>query len=150
MLKECFYIGYKGEIEAYIYIWFSKENGLVYVGQTNNKNGVIGRASQHVQKGGTLYERCYDCGYELNEINDFILLSFPLPREKNFLSEETSFRNSVEFLVQHNLLVLNSKVKRKYKLISYVEPGQYTNHYRIKQLANDISEKFIKIYNEDF
>lgn len=148
-MNSCFCIGYKGNIEAYIYIWFSKENGLVYVGETNNKNGVIGRANQHVQKGGTLYERCYEKGYELNEINDFILLSFPLPREKRFLSEDTGYRISVEYLVQHNLIEMNNQANKKYKIVSNIQTGPYTNLNKIKKIAEEISEKFINIYNEN-
>ncbi len=149
-MEKSFCLGYKGQIEAYIYIWFSKDNGLVYVGQTNSEYGVIGRANQHVQKGGTLYENCYKKGYELNEINDFILLSFPLPREKRFLSEDTGYRISVEFLVQHKLIELNNKAIKKYRFLSYVTPGPYTNLKKIKIIAEEIAEKFIKIYNEDF
>lgn len=147
-MKNCFCLGYKGQLEAYIYIWFSKENSIVYVGETNNKNGVIGRANQHIQKGGTLYERCYEKGYELNEINDFILLSFPLPREKRFLSEDTGYRISVEYLVQRNLIAINNRATKSYKVISYITTGPYTNSNEIKKLAEEISEKFIYIYNE--
>ena len=96
-MRKSFYIGYKGKVEAYIYIWFTKSKGLVYVGETNNKNGVIGRANQHVTSNiGTLYNCVYDEGYDLYEIEDFVLLSYPLPREKKYLSEETSYRISVE------------------------------------------------------
>lgn len=79
-----FYIGYKGTLEAYIYIWFSKSTGFVYVGETNNIKGVVGRAVQHITNDtGTLYNRIYNKGYDINQINDFILLSYPLPREKD-------------------------------------------------------------------
>lgn len=149
-MKKYFCLGYKGQIEAYIYIWFSKENGIVYVGETNNKNGVIGRAYQHVQKNGTLCERCYQKGYDLNKIDDFILLSFPLPREKRFLSEDIGYRISVEYLVQRNLIELNNQAVRKYKVISNITTGPYTNLNKIIKIADEISENFIKIYNEMF
>lgn len=88
-MRKSMYIGYKGRLEAYIYIWFSKSTKLVYVGETNNRHGVIGRADQHVgHKKGTLYNRVYDKGYDLDEINDFILLSYPLPREKSFFQKK--------------------------------------------------------------
>lgn len=148
MMKKCFCIGYKGQLEAYIYIWFSRDHRLVYVGETNNKSGVIGRANQHIKKGGTLYERCYERGFDLNEIEDFILLSFPLPREKRFLSEDTGYRISVEYLVQHNLIEKNNRAIRKYKIISNITTGPYTNIDKIKKIAEEISEKFINIYNE--
>lgn len=147
-MKKCFCIGYKGQLEAYIYIWFSKENGIVYVGETNNKNGVIGRANQHVCQDGTLYGRCYEKGYDINLIEDFILLSFPLPRERHFLSEDTGYRISVEYLVQHNIIEMNNRANRYYKVISNISTGPYTNYALIKKIAKEISETFIEVYNE--
>ena len=82
-----------------ISLLFSKNNALVYVGETKNINGVIGRANQHISRdSGTLYSRLYDKGYDLDDIDDFILLSYPLPREKRFLSEETSYRMVIKRL----------------------------------------------------
>lgn len=146
-MSNAFYIGYKGRLEAYIYIWFSKEKRIVYVGETNNINGVIGRANQHIEHGkGTLYKRIHEKGYELDEINDFILLSYPLPREKRFLSEETSYRISVEYLVQKKLIELRKNVDKPYIVISNVVPGPYTNMKKIEIIADEISNDFVDIY----
>ena len=111
------YIGYKGTLEAYIYIWFSKSTGFVYVGETNNAKGVVGRAVQHITNDtGTLYNRVYDKGYDINQIDDFILLSYPLPREKRFTSEETSYRISVEYMVQKKLIEKRIEQERPYQI----------------------------------
>lgn len=148
-MRKSFYIGYKGRREAYIYIWFSKEYKVVYVGETNNVNGVVGRANQHVSIGkGTLYNCLDEKGYDLYELNDLLLLSYSLPPEKIFLSEETAYRISVEYLVQYYLQILRKETDEPYQLISHVLPGPFINHERIKNIAKKISDDFIELYKE--
>lgn len=148
-MRKSFYIGYKGKLEAYIYIWFTKNNGLVYVGETNNVNGVIGRANQHISSGtGTLYNRVYDEGYNLYDIEDFVLLSYPLPREKKYLSEETSYRISVEYLVQKGLIEKRINLSKPYKLISRVMPGVHTGKRTVQNIANEIIGDFLEVYEK--
>ena len=149
-MRKSLYLGYKGRLEAYIYIWFSKSTKLVYVGETNNIHGVIGRAYQHVDHGaGTLYHRVYDEGYDLDLIDDFVLLTYPLPREKRFISEETGYRISVEYLVQKKLIANKIKSTDNYKLISYVDVGPYTNIASIQAIAESIAIDFNEAYNEE-
>lgn len=148
-MKKAFYIGFKGRIEAYIYIWFSKKYRLVYVGETNNIHGVVGRANQHVSHStGTLYSKVYASGYNMDEIDDFILLSFPLPREKRFISADTSYRISVEYMVQQNLIELRKDVDCPYKCISYVTTGPYNDQKKLQRIAKTIAEDFKEIYVE--
>lgn len=148
-MKKCLYLGYKGNLEAYIYIWFSKMLHMVYVGETNNINGVIGRANQHVSReNGTLYNCFYNEGYDIAELNDLLLLSFPLPREKKFRSEETAYRISVEYLVQKTLLRLRSCCKNPYRVISQVTTGPFIEQKRLIDIANKISNDFFEIYEE--
>lgn len=146
-MKKGLYIGFKGNKEAYIYIWFSKKNRLVYVGETNNANGVLGRAIQHIQPGsGTLYTKLYEKGFDLNEIDDFLLLSYPLPRQKRFLSEETSYRISVEYLVQKILIERRNEVANPFILLSQVTPGAFTGLAKIQHIAEEIVDDFLSIY----
>lgn len=148
-MRKSFYIGYKGKVEAYIYIWFTKSKGLVYVGETNNINGVIGRANQHVTSNiGTLYNCVYDEGYDLYEIEDFVLLSYPLPREKKYLSEETSYRISVEYLVQKGLIEKRIASSNPYRLISHVTPGPHTGKKSVQNIVNKIIFDFLEVYEK--
>lgn len=145
-MKSCFFIGYKGRLEAYIYIWFSKKYRFVYIGETNNRHGVVGRANDHVSTGGTLYSRVAEQGYDLDEIDDFILLSFPLPREKKFSTSETAYRISVEYLVQQKIILINKNSSCPYQVISYVTPGPNTGMKRLKKIADDIVKDFFEVY----
>lgn len=113
-------------------------------------NGVIGRANQHVSIGaGTLYNCLNEKGYDLYELDDLLLLSYSLPQEKNFLSEETAYRISVEYLVQYYLQILRKEADEPYQLISHVTPGPFIEHERIKNIAKNISEDFIEVYKEE-
>ena len=147
-MRKSMYIGYKGRLEAYIYIWFSKSTQLVYVGETNNRHGVVGRADQHVDRSGTLYQRVYDKGYNLYQIEDFILLSYPLPREKKYLSEETSYRISVEYLVQKRLTENKIKSNTSYTLVSKVQVGPHIDLVSVQKIADEIAKDFHEVYNE--
>ena len=148
-MRKSMCIGYKGRLEAYIYIWFSKSTQLVYVGETNNKHGVVGRADQHVDRSGTLYQRVYDKGYNLYQIEDFILLSYPLPREKKYLSEETSYRISVEYLVQKKLTENKIKSNTFYTLVSNVQVGPHIDLVSVQKIADEIAKDFHEVYNEE-
>lgn len=157
-MRNSMYIGYNGKKEAYIYIWFSKKYKLVYVGETNNKYGVLGRGIQHLknegeedseEEKGTLYKRVYEKGYDIYEINDFMLLSYSLPREKRFLTKESSWRISVEFLVQHMLIEKRINVKQPYQLISSVQPGQFIDVKYANEIAESIVDDFLSIYTEN-
>ena len=147
-MRKSMYIGYKGKLEAYIYIWFSKSTQLVYVGETNNRHGVVGRADQHVDRSGTLYQRVYDKGYNLYQIEDFILLSYPLPREKKYLSEETSYRISVEYLVQKKLTENKINSNTSYTLVSKVQVGPHIDLVSVQKIADEIAKDFHEVYNE--
>ena len=147
-MRKSMCIGYKGKLEAYIYIWFSKSTQLVYVGETNNRYGVVGRANQHVDSSGTLYRRVYDKGYDLHQIEDFVLLSYPLPREKKYLSEETSYRISVEYLVQKKLTENKINSDTPYTLVSRVEVGPHTGLVSVQKIADEIAKDFHEVYNE--
>ena len=148
-MRKSLYIGYKGRLEAYIYIWFSKSTRLVYVGETNNIHGVIGRANQHVgHSTGTLYHRVYDKGYNLDMIDDFVLLSYPLPRERKYLSEETSYRISVEYLVQKKLIERRIVFEKPYMIVSNVEVGPHTNLGSVNSIAEEIVRDFCEAYED--
>lgn len=111
--------------------------------------GVIGRACQHVvSEKGTLYSRVYDRGYDLFDIDDFVLLSYPLPRKKVYLSSDTSYRISVEYMVQKGLLATRGKSKRPYTLISKVVPGEFTGLRSVIEISAEIVDDFFQIYED--
>lgn len=133
---------------AYIYIWLSKKWKVIYVGQTNNCKGTIGRAIEHIGVDGTLRKRFKEkIGLNLEVSKDLYLLSFPLPQEKRYISLESSYRLAVEYNVQIGLRECRSSLNPVYDVISKVTYTDVASKHNVKELAEDIIQKFIKVYN---
>lgn len=139
-------IGFKG-MYSYIYIWYSKEHKIVYVGQTNDKNAVLGRAIAHSSEKGTLRKRCLEQGVRLDDVDDFILLSYNLPNKKIFTGVESSYRLAVEYKVQSIMHSLRGDLKPPFKLISKVTYTDHASNPNIVRIAQDIVNDFIKTYS---
>lgn len=133
--------------KSYIYLWISKKCGIVYVGQTNGKDGTLGRAINHVQYDGTLRRRFREImGLELEYADDLYLLSFPLPKGKEFISIESSYRLAVEYKVQTKLLESRGQVNPCFRVISQVTYTDVASNKQIISLADNIVDQFIEIY----
>ncbi|MBE6051190.1 MAG: hypothetical protein E7214_11205 [Clostridium sp.] len=131
-----------------IYIWFSIEYGFLYVGETNNKLGIIGRAYQHVMESGTLYYQVYErIGVDLYNINDLVLCNFPLPNERRYNSRESIYRFAVEYLVQRILIEERKNIKFKFKVISNVKSNDYVENIEVQNIAKCIFEEFNRELN---
>jgi len=134
---------------AYIYIWVSKSYAILYVGMTNNSAGTIGRASGHFSSRGTFRKRFIEKkGIGVEKVKDMILLSFPLPKKHLFISEESSYRESVEYLVQKELQFLRGRLSPSYDIVSWHERfPRRTENTEVKKIASEIVANFENIYN---
>jgi hypothetical protein len=83
-----------------VYIWLSVKESVAYVGQTSDVCGAVGRAAQHVSRDGLLRKRLWESGYELDDIDDLLLLSYALPVDWRLADAESSGREAVEYYVQ--------------------------------------------------
>ena len=133
---------------AYIYIWFSKNQKIVYVGQTNNRKGTLGRAIEHISETGTLrkqFEEKY--GQKLENVEDLYLLSFPLPPKYEFICIESAYRLAVEYNVQIFLRELRNRVNPVFNIISRVTYTDIASQKIIKDIANKIATDFLSTYS---
>ena len=134
---------FNGESIAYIYIWISKKHKIVYVGMTNSYTGTIGRAGGHFSHTGTLRKRfLQNRGYHVNMVDDFVLLSFPLPSKRKFITLEKSYREAVEYLVQKELLVIRGQFNPSFDVISWVRYNPRVSEYEIIKLSQKIIDDF--------
>ena len=132
---------------AYIYIWYSKQGRCIYVGQTNEKHGVLGRARSHIGSTGTLRLRVHEKkGASIEEYDDWNLLSYRLPAQKNYTSIESSHRLAVEYLIQVKLLEIRGDLNPPLQIISNVTYSDYCSQPRIIRLAEEIIEEFKSSY----
>ena len=140
---------FNGSSRAYIYIWISKAERFIYVGQTNERFGTFGRGYAQIQPSGTLRIRCLErVGLELELVDDLHLVSFPLPSTNEFISNESSFRLAVEYLVQSGLHEAKKDVSPSFKIISKVATTGHTTNSTVKKIASDIVLEFKNCYNE--
>jgi hypothetical protein len=141
---------FNGKEQAYIYIWVSKSEKLVYVGQTNESYGTFGRGYSHLQSNGTLRNRCSErIGLFLEQIHDLYLYSYPLPNEAEFISVESSFRLAVEYLVQFKLYEKRKELNPSFQIISNIATNGRTSNSNVKKIAESIVDDFIKKYVAD-
>lgn len=149
MIQTNVYNTHNGMGVAYIYIWVSKLYSILYIGMTNNSAGPIGRASGHFSAKGTFRKRFIEeKGVGIEKVEDLILLSFPLPKKQEFISEESSYRESVEYLVQKELQLLRGKLNPSYDVVSWHDryPRRTTNT-EVNQVAKIIISDFKDIYD---
>ena len=148
MIQTNVYNVHNGIDTAYIYIWLSKSHAIVYIGMTNNSSGPIGRANGHFNANGTFRKRfLQQSGIGIEKIQDMILLSFPLPKKRLYTSEESSYRESIEYLVQKELQLLRGKLTPSYDIVSgHDRFPRRTSNSEVKRIASDIVQKFENNY----
>jgi hypothetical protein len=134
--------------KAYIYLWISKKWRVIYVGQTNEKQGSFGRAYSHIQAQGTFRKRFEEeLGIRIEEADDLILVSYPLPQQPEYIGVESSYREAVEYLVQIKLRDIRGSVEPKFKLISKVRYTDRASNLMTEELANEIVKDFKENYS---
>jgi GIY-YIG catalytic domain-containing protein len=137
-----------GSDRAYIYIWVSKSHKIVYVGMTNARVGTLGRASQHLDKRGTLRNNFLNSvGYNIDTTDDLILFTFKLPNKKEYTTLETSYREAVEYLVQKHLGILRPSLTPGFIIISKVRRSPRVGNSLVKKTARRIVDQFIAEYS---
>lgn len=148
MINTNIYNIHNGIDTAYIYIWLSKTYGLIYIGMTNNSCGPIGRAQGHFNSRGTFRKRfLQEKGIGVEHVHDMVLASFPLPKKREYTGEESSYRESVEYLVMKELQLLKSSLNPNFDIVSWHDRiPRRTNNSEIKKLANAIVNNFIAKY----
>lgn len=143
------YIGncFDGHNKAYIYIWLSKQEQILYVGMTNSFAGTIGRAGGHFDYKGTLRKRFLERkGFYINPVTDLVLITFDLPRSKIFTTSEKSYREAVEYLVQKKLQLIRNNFNPTFEIISWVRANPRTSSRYLDLIADSIVIDFVQEY----
>ena len=134
-LKKSFW----GHKYNYIYLIYRlDEDRFLYIGQTAQSTGVIGRLHQHLQ-GGTLIQRAGKRGIDI--FSEDITLEYFLLTEKVFAS--LSYRESLETVI-HNFIPQISSIEIisniKYNNCAYIE------HIAVTDLFEKMKSRLEKIF----
>jgi len=126
---------------AFIYAIYETNLRLLYIGQTRNPYGALGRFSQHLSWDtavNTFRQRSIKV-LNLDEVffNDIFLLSIPLPDDSKFYLPARDYREAVESLVYD--FVLDYITKNNLRLL--IVSTAYRHPYRKEKEIIDISKR---------
>lgn len=126
--------------QVYI-ICVMKPEPVVYIGQTCQKNGVLGRFFQHMS-GGTLTKIMWGNG--IHEFEDVSVIAFDLSEYGIFEDVYSRKREALEFLIQREMKVVGCKSFIPFKVISKVYYNGEVTNPQIEKYAKQIMKKVIE------
>lgn len=123
---------------AFVYAIHSQEFACVYIGQTRSSYGALGRLSQHLSETGsnTFQQRvCAIYNLESVSLGRIDFAAVPLENRKEFLSDSSDYRESVEYLVQWDLLSFIRRERFPVSIVSRVFSKYYITESFVRQEA---------------
>lgn len=132
---------------GYIYVLYSKTHHSLYVGQTNDKCGVVGRLNSHVNNKGTFRRRLLEReGINLDKVDDLQVFSYTLPLDARFVGIDRTFREGVEYLVQKSLHEVCGSINPFMRIVSHVEYNDSAQLTFVRYTAQEIFEAFLNTF----
>lgn len=86
-------------------------------------------------------------GYELDEIDDLLLLSYPLPSDWRFTNAESAGREAVEYYVQVGIRDLQEGFRDYLRIVSHVRSTDFFDAGEAQVLAREIINDFKEVYD---
>lgn len=137
---------HNGLDRAYIYVWVTKKYKSIYVGMTNDSSGSIGRAKGHFGHKGTFRKRFLEhSGLGIELADDLTLITYQLPKKREYISLESSYREAVEYLFQNLILSERQNFSPICEVVSWHKrtPRRASNS-EVQDLAKYFFEQFKK------
>lgn len=145
-LSSCF----MGVGRGYIYILYSKKQHALYVGQTNDRAGTIGRLNAHISTNGTFRIRLLEKeGIDLNEVDDLHMFSYSLPKDPRFTGLDRSYREGVEYLVQKQLHEVRGRLKPFMRIVSNVDYNDTAQLALVLSTAQDVFNALLNMFSKE-
>lgn len=117
-----------------------KPEPLVYVGQTCQKNGVLGRFYQHMS-GGTLIEIMKENG--ICEFEDVSVMAVDLSEYSIFNDVYSRKREALEYLIQREMKAQGCKTVIPFRVVSRVYHNSEVTDQEIQKLAQKIVKNIV-------
>lgn len=118
-----------------------KPKPVVYVGQTCQKNGILGRFFQHMTEGGTLTQIMWE--NEIYEFEDISVMAVDLSEYGIFDDVYNRKREALEFIIQREMKVEGCKSEIPFRVLSRVFYNSEVANHKIDKLAKQIVKKII-------
>ncbi len=140
-------------IHAFVSVDALTLNKAIYIGQTRNRFGAIGRLTQHLSNDDTCntFKQRVRAIFKVDDkLTDISFIACPFSPLKPFLSDSPDYREAVEALVQDKLIASIVQKNLKIGVVSRISYNPYTKERFIKDEADAISEDILtwitKIY----
>lgn len=136
-----------GSGHGYIYILYSKTHHSLYVGQTNDQCGIVGRLHAHVNYNGTFRMRLLERGgINLDDVDDLHVFSYCLPRDPRYIGIDRTYREGVEYLVQKLLHTVRGRINPFMHIVSHVEYNDSAQLTFVRSIAQEIFDAFLNTF----
>lgn len=139
---------FRGLGKAYIYILYTKVFQRIYIGQTNERGGVIGRLSAHIGSKGTFRLRLQDTGVDLDEVQDLNVFVFLLPEDPRFTSIDRTHREGIEFLTQKKLHGVCGDLTPRARIVSNITYQPSADFAMSQRISEEIVNSFMCVYQK--
>jgi hypothetical protein len=132
------------EKAAFIYCIYSPGFKAIYIGQTYNTFGALGRLTQHLSNtdNSTLRSRLNKLrSIENASLQDIDFFCHRLPKKRRFVNSNSDYREAVEYRVQYAMMNLRNGAHPPIGIISTVRHNAYVDLPDITKLGNSIAVK---------
>ena len=133
---------------GYVYLIFAPELPVLYVGQTRAFSGALGRLTQHLTNGNhsTFRQRCqHILGLEELDVGPIRFFACDLGRRREFHSDNSTYREAVEYVVQLELLKhVPDMTVHVGPIVSRVAANGYTSLDWVQRAASRLVEQAIR------
>lgn len=124
------------------FIAIVKPYPLLYVGQTSQRQGVLGRLLQHLDEEGTFRKRVLEAG--VVEIEEIEVVTVDLSKYSDFANIYNRKQDALEFLIHCEMKSQGCKTKIPFEVISFVRNNNLVFDFDIQELSKIITYEVVK------
>lgn len=123
------------------FIAILKPVALLYVGQTCQRYGVLGRFFQHLEPDGTLRNRAIEAG--IDDFENISIIAVDLSKHNKFGNAYNRYRDALEFLLHCEMKAKGCKSKIPFEVISNVRANIFVNDFELQKLSKEIANEIV-------
>jgi hypothetical protein len=132
----------------FVYIGFSRQEAVAYVGQTIDRRGIMGRWTDHLSRSfevSSFRRRLKDYDeYAFDRMTDLRVVGYDLGDNALFRTAESSWREGVEYLVQVGLR--SASISPLLRIISTVRSNSTVTQDLTQRTASKVLHSFVTLY----
>jgi len=125
--------------KPYIYcICIEQPIALAYIGQTSQRQGVLGRFTEHLDDNGTLMKKAEEAG--VANFENITVIAMDLTQYRIFNDLYSRPRGALEFLIHSSMKAKGCKAPIPFEVISYVANCSLVHDINIQKIAEEVTQ----------